>query len=133
MEIGAVFVLSHPLSHPWLSLSWQEITECRERLSDGLLRAWSGLPEVWGEWWCLIQGRNGIWQHQPGLPNTGRSYSLGRTADSLEAACGLTAPVSVIVCKYCGTWDPTDLRTLGISRAGLFAPRIVAVVIIMAV
>lgn len=83
------------------------------------------------EWWCWLLGMSGIWQHQPGLASTSRSYSLGRTTDSLQAACGLTAPMSVIVWKYCRAWDPTDLRTLGISRVGLFAPGIVALVIIM--
>lgn len=81
----------------------------------------------------LAPGDEWHWQHQPGLASTGRSYSLGRTADSSEAACGLTAPVSVIVCKCCRAWDPTVLRTLGISRVGLFAPRIAALVIIMTV
>lgn len=84
------------------------------------------------EWWCWLLGTSGIWQHQPGLASTGRSYSLGRTADSWEATCGLTVLGSVIVCKYCRAWDPTDLRILGISRVGLFVPRIVTLVIITA-
>lgn len=56
----------------------------------------------------------------------------GRTADSSEAACGLTAPLNFIVCKYCRDWDPTDLRTLAASRVDLFVPRVVALIIIMA-
>lgn len=79
------------------------------------------------EW--LVARAGGIWQHQPGLASTGRSYSLGRTADSAAAACGLTAPVNFIVCKCCRVWHPTDLRMLAASRVGWLVPRVVVLVI----
>lgn len=109
----------------WLigSLAW---------LARGLDEWWCWLLGMSGIWWCWVLGTSGIWQHQPGLASPGRSYSLGRTADSWEATCGLTVLVSVIVCKYCRAWDPTDLRILGISRVCLFVPRIAALVIITA-
>lgn len=82
------------------------------------------------EW--LVARAGDIWKHQPGLASTGRSYSLGRTADSAAAACGLTAPVNFIVCKYCRVWRPTDRRTLAASRVGWLLPRVAVLVIVAA-
>lgn len=79
------------------------------------------------EW--LMARAGGIWQRQPQLASGGRSYSLGRTADASEAACGLTAPLNFIVCKYCRDWNATDLRTLAASRVGWFVPRVVLFII----
>lgn len=82
------------------------------------------------EW--LVARAVGIWQQQPRLAGTGRTYSLGRIAGLSETACGLTAPLNFIACKYCRDWDPTDLRTLAASRVGLFVPRVVVLVVVIA-
>lgn len=84
---------------------------------------WVVVPAPRDEW-CLATPAwaDQLWQEiQP-----------GKNSGLLRSSLWSDTPVSVIVCKYCRAWDPTDLRTLGISRVGLFAPRILALVILTA-